>query len=304
MSSREPFAPGAVDNHVRRVALGTVQFGRKYGVANVDGQVSREQAAAILAYAATRGLDTLDTAIAYGDSEQRLGEIGVDQWRVISKLPRLPMEARDVERWAIDHLEGALRRLRIPACYALMVHHAPDLGGSHGRSLYRALSRLKREGLVEKIGVSVYGPEDLEHLVERFSLDIVQAPFNVIDRRLWSSGWLQRLVSSGTEVHVRSVFLQGLLVMDASKRPEKFNRWRRLLDSWDAWLREQRVNPVHACLAFALSLPAISRVVVGVDSLAQLREVLDFSAEGPAVPPASVMSDDADLINPSHWDIL
>lgn len=284
-----------------RLALGTVQFGLRYGVANQTGQVSPDNAATILSHASAAGIDTLDTAIAYGQSEQRLGEIGVGQWQVISKLPAIAESCTDVAGWVEESVMGSLERLRIPKLRGLLLHRSQQLLGSQGGELFRALVTLRDEGRVEKIGVSIYDPDELDALWSRYQLDLVQAPFNILDRRLATSGWLTRLHQTGTEVHVRSAFLQGLLLMDTGNRPAQFNRWQPLWDDWDRWLEEQALTPPQACLGFAYSQPEIDRVVVGVDSLKQLQEIL-VGVKGPAVePPTALISGDLDLINPSRW---
>src|SRR5262245_8105630 len=123
----------------RRLALGTVQFGLRYGIANEIGQVGRDQAAAILAHAHAAEVDTLDTAIGYGQSEQRLGEIGVAGWRVVSKLPSIPESCADVSRWVHESLDGSLSRLGIPKLYGLLLHRPQELLGRNGPALHRAL---------------------------------------------------------------------------------------------------------------------------------------------------------------------
>ena len=287
-----------------RLVLGTVQFGLPYGIANQAGQVSRAEATAIMDHARGRGIDTLDTAIAYGESEQRLGEIGVAQWQVISKLPAVPEYCTDIAEWVHESVLGSLQRLRIQRLRGLLLHHPHQLLGPEGSALYRALVSIKNQGKVEKIGISIYGPDELDALWPRYRFDLVQAPFNIIDRRLAVSGWLARLHQAGAEVHVRSVFLQGLLLMDAAKRPAAFNRWEPLWQQWHRWLDNQALTPLQACLGFALTQPGIDRVVIGVESLAQLQEIL-VSVETPAVePPVTLVSEAPDLVNPSRWAAL
>lgn len=286
---------------INRLALGTVQFGVPYGIANQTGQVSCNEVAAILDYAVNAGLNTLDTAIAYGESEQRLGEIGVKQWRIITKLPPVPESCTDVHAWVQKSILGSLERLRAPKLHGLLLHRPQQLLGPQGNVLYRALVASKDQGKVEKIGVSIYDPAELDILCSQYQLDVVQAPFNIIDRRLATSGWLTRLHESGTEIHVRSVFLQGLLLMKAAIRPATFNRWQPLWQQWHGWLSEQRLTPLQACLGFVLTHPQIDRVVVGVDSLMQLKGII-ANVEMPVVElPSTLVSEDMDLINPSRW---
>ena len=295
-----------VRKHTRvcRLALGTVQFGLPYGVANESGQVSHTEAVAILEHAWAAGIGTLDTAIAYGQSEQRLGEIGVDNWRVVTKMPTMPDAYTTVRDWVQESVRCSLNRLHINRLHSLLLHRSQQLLEPQSEELYAALLELKEQGCVEKIGVSIYDPEELDNLYPHFKLDIVQAPFNILDRRLKTSGWLTRLYRAGTEVHARSVFLQGLLLMGATRRPQKFDRWKPLWDRWDHWLEEQEVTPLQACLGFVLSQQEIGRVVVGVDNQRQLQEILDAAEVEAPQPPDFLMTDDPDLINPSRWNML
>lgn len=272
-----------------------------YGVANKVGQVGRDEAMGILEHASGAGMDTLDTAIGYGESERRLGEIGVGQWRIISKLPAPPDTCTDVLGWAEESLAGSLARLRIGCLHGLLLHSSTPLLGPRGDALYGALARLRTQGLVKKIGVSIYCPAELDVLQGRFHLDVVQAPFNILDRRLAASGWLRTLHEAGIEVHTRSLFLQGLLLMDAASRPVAFNRWQPLWDRWDGWLARERLTPLQATLNFAFSRPEIDRIIVGVDSLTHLRDILAAGDPGRVDFPEHLQSGDLALIDPSKW---
>lgn len=287
-----------------KLALGTVQFGLDYGIANQRGQVCQDEARLILSHAKAHGISTLDTAINYGNSEQRLGEIGVAGWQVISKLPALPDHCQDVEAWVRSEVQASLERLRIPSLRGLLLHRPEQLLGKQGEKIHRALLALKQQGLVEKIGVSIYDPVELDSLTQYCHIELVQAPFNIFDRRLITSGWLDRLTKMNIELHTRSVFLQGLLLMPNTKRPDKFNRWQPLWQRWEQWLAETGLTPLQACLRDALAQTGIARVIVGVDSLAQIKEIL-LAAEGQAPElPEALQSNDIDLINPAHWKNL
>ena len=286
-----------------KLALGTVQFGLAYGVANKVGQPSLGDIRRILEAARKSGIDTLDTARAYGDSERRLGDCNMAGWRVITKLPDRH-GAQRVSDWAESCLRQSLAELKTSKVEALLLHRPALLLSADGRELYSALQSMKETGLVNKIGVSVYGPEELDMLVPGFGLDLVQLPLNVLDRRFLKSGWLARLADRGIEVHARSCFLQGLLLAEAGKLPDKFSRWALLWEKWTAWLRESGQSALQACIGFSQSLPEIHRVLVGVDSEQQLKEIL-AAAQAPSIhPPSGLYSDDPDLINPSRWNLL
>jgi aryl-alcohol dehydrogenase-like predicted oxidoreductase len=284
-----------------RLVLGTAQFGLRYGISNSSGQVSRAEIRNTLDFASESGVRALDTAVAYGDSEARLGEYGVSGWRVISKLPHIEADGSALPAEVERLVAGSLERLKIPRLQGLLLHRSTDLLGPRGRELHDCLLSLKRDGLIEKIGASIYDPAELADL-SGFELDLVQAPFNILDRRLVDSGWLSRLASRGTEVHVRSIFLQGLLLMTTERRPPAFARWNSVWRMWDAWQAESGVAPAVACVQFALSFPQIDGVVVGVEGAKQLDEILRAgNATGVPLPPASLRTEDVDLINPSRW---
>lgn len=285
-----------------RLALGTAQFGLRYGVANIEGQVSEANAKSIIDCARKAGIDTIDTAIAYGDSEERLGRIGVADWRVVTKLPAVPDDCGDPVDWIAKNVESSQRRLRVPTLYALLLHAPLQLLTQTGKAIHRGMLDLKVRGLVSKIGISVYDPSQLDAIFARFSFDIVQAPFNVIDRRLESSGWLARLHAKRVEIHTRSAFLQGLLAVASDRRPSGFARWQPLWDKWDKWLSYSGLTPIQACVGFALSRRNVDRVVVGVDSPTHLDEIVAASTGAVPDPPADLTSNDEDLIDPSRWN--
>ena len=290
--------------NTRRLALGTAQFGLNYGIANQAGQVLVNDAATILDCAAVAGLDTLDTAIAYGDSEERLGQIGVNQWQIVSKLPQLPDQSQDVSAWVRASVIGSLERLKVSCLGGLLLHHPADLLGSKGDALYAAMAELKSLGVVKKIGISIYQPDELDTLPERMTFDVVQAPFNIIDRRLIYSGWLSRLRDLGVELHVRSVFMQGLLLMPGALRPAKFQRWQPLWDEWERWLSVHQLTPLEACLRYALSFNEIRRVIVGVDTPGQLKGIMTAASGNFPPVPVGLQSTDVALLNPSNWHQL
>ncbi len=289
-----------------RLALGTVQFGLPYGVANTKGQVSYDQAEAMLGAMRTVGIDTIDTAIAYGEAETVLGRIGISGFRLVSKVPALRESALAVDDWVVAQVEASLERLRVPRLGGLMLHAPDDLLGPHGLDLARGLRRARDSGLAERIGLSVYSPEQLAALVDRLPLEILQIPLNVFDRRFVETGWLDRLVADGVEVHARSVFLQGLLLMPHDLVPSKFVPFSPLIDRWHQWLASEASNmsTVQACLAHVASYAGISRLVVGADSLEQLQDIVEAVSIAPIRAPESLASPPTPLINPVLWNTL
>ncbi len=286
-----------------RLALGTAQFGLKYGIANPAGQMAFEEARNVLLTATQAGMDTLDTAVAYGSSEEQLGVLGVRNWKIVSKLPALPMAIDDVGSWVMTQLHGSLRRLGVDQLDCILLHRPLDLLGSQSASYVQALRRVKEYGLAKSIGYSIYSPDELVALLPVLMPDVVQAPFNIIDRRLASSGWMVKLADKGIRIHTRSVFLQGLLLMPPDSRPKWFSRWQHLWRAWSESCMQSGQSPLSLALRYVLSHPYIERVVVGVDSVTQLEEIIRASLESVVSSFPLIESHDIELLEPSRWKI-
>jgi aryl-alcohol dehydrogenase-like predicted oxidoreductase len=185
-----------------------------------------------------------------------------------------------------------------------MLHRSSDLSGPDGDAIHAGLRAVVDRGLVERSGVSIYSPSELDGIVPRYAIDIVQAPYSAIDQSLKTSGWLEKLKDRSIEVHTRSAMLQGLLVMQPAERPAKFAPWADLLARWDSWVASTGLTPLQGAISLACAEPGIDRVVVGVDSNAQLLEIVAAaSILAPAVP-ATLASTDTRLINPANWTSL
>lgn len=286
-----------------KIALGTVQFGMQYGVANPGKRVSAEETQRILSMARSRGIDTLDTAAAYGDSEVVLGRIGTDSFKVVSKLPPRDSYVTESAEWVEACVKSSLSNLNQNSLYGYLLHRPLELLTDDGKAIYNTLRRLQKDGLIKKIGVSVYGPEDLEKLSQYYRFDLVQAPMNIVDRRMLDSGWLAHLKDLDTEIHIRSAFLQGLLLMKPSDRPAYFDRWSELFKAFEQWCIAEDVTALQACLGFLNSQSMVDKVVVGADTVDQLQSIMDAAdCDTSHIPPALNSSDKA-LINPANWTL-
>lgn len=285
-----------------RLALGTVQFGLDYGISNKAGQVAGDEAAAIVRAARDAGVTILDTAVSYGDSEARLGQIGVEGFQIVSKVPAIPDEIEDIAGWMSGIVRQSLVKLRTGKLYGLLLHRPEQLAEARSAEIQAALERLKADGLVEKTGVSIYAPSDLDRLSGHYRPDLLQAPFNLFDDRLISSGWLTRLKAGGTEVHVRSIFLQGALLFSPEERPKELERWGAHFALYDEWMSTHDRSALEACVSYALSFPEIDRVVVGVESASHLRGVIAAASASPPPFAERIVSSDAGLLDPRAWN--
>ena len=289
-----------------KLGLGTVQFGTDYGLNSLDGQVRPQEVKKILNYARSKQIVLLDTAPAYGNSEEILGGINNSEFQVVTKtrhFDTLKITNDEVSLLNQD-FNNSLKKLNQIKIYGLLIHNADDLLKPGGEKILDLLQKFKQTNRLMKVGVSVYDHIKLHSILDNFDIDMVQLPFNIIDRRMLDSGMLASLYKKGIEVHARSVFLQGLLLMSAKLMPSKFNRWNNLWKLWHEWLHDNRISPVEASVRYAISFSEISKVLVGVDSVNQLKEIYKASSGTLPKIPDELQTTDADLLNPSNWEQL
>jgi aryl-alcohol dehydrogenase-like predicted oxidoreductase len=288
-----------------KLALGTAQFGLDYGLSNTSGQVELPEVKSILEEAKKYNIDTLDTAIAYGNSESILGEVGVDKFSIVTKLPPIPKDISDIESWVNNQVKASLKKMNIDSVSGLLLHRSADLFETPKRQLFDSLCKLRDNGTVNKIGISIYNPDELETLEEHgIKIDIIQAPFNILDRRLESSGWLNKLNLAGIEIHIRSVFLQGLLLQEKDQRNPYFNKWDDYFNQLDEWVNDTKQTKLSAALNFPYSYDKINKIIVGVQNKPQLIDVISsISQNSHLAIPEEFRIDDPMLINPTNWNL-
>lgn len=291
-----------------RLGLGTAQFGLDYGVSNPTGKVRIQEIRKILELAATSGVSILDTAPAYGASEAAIGSAlgGRTDFRIVTKTPvfaRNAIDENDVRALA-ETFRQSREALRRDQLYGLLFHRAADVLKPGGKSLIDAALRLVETGAVEKIGVSVYTGADIERILELFTPDIVQVPVNVFDQRLLVSGHLANLRSLGTEIHIRSVFLQGLLLMNPDRIPPYFEPFKAHIARYFDAVAAAGMSRLEAALAFAMSLDA-DVALIGVTSVQELQEVLRYSHSqtGNPIDYGQFAQSDPRLVEPSRWQL-
>lgn len=290
-----------------RLGIGTVQFGLDYGISNAAGKTPRAEVGRILACAGRHGIDLLDTAALYGDSEAALGASlpAGERWRIVTKTPVFPAAAH-ITAIEADELRrsfaGSLERLGQSRLYGLLLHAPADLLKPGGERLWQTMLALKASGAVEKIGYSVYGPADLRALLADFRPDLVQVPLSALDQRLLRDGRLAGLKRLGVEVHARSVFLQGLLLMEPAQLPAAL-QGRRELTRYAAFLAAHGLGRIEGALQFIRSVASVDVALVGVAWREQLEQCVDaFRPPTGALPDfAQVACDDERLLNPATW---
>ena len=274
-------------NLTSKIGIGTVQFGTDYGISNEQGKTKPEGVKAILNYAREAGIDTLDTASAYGNAEEVLGQNDLRSFSIVSKF--MPPENGHVA----DQLNSTLNALQIDQLHGYLAHRPQAI--IENPDEWKRLNNLKDQGLIRKIGFSLNHPEELKNLLDKkLHPDLIQVPYNYFDRRF--EDFIQKFHSEGCEVHTRSTFLQGLFFVHPKKLGQHFNEIKPSLKR----LQDSTKNLSGFLLKFVLNQPHIDKVIVGVENLSQLKSNLKDINESYEYPPFNT-SISENILNPSRW---
>lgn len=279
------------------LALGTVQFGMAYGVAGRGEPVPAHEVHEILARAWSSGIRVLDTAPGYGDIEERLADlVDTRPFDIVSKIPALPhsLSADGVAMFVSESVHRSCARLR-GRLSTVLFHRGEDLEGPHGETAWRAASAAAATAGV-RLGVSCYSPAEAAAIFERFPIAVAQVPGNAFDQRLASATGLEQV-----ELHVRSVFLQGLLMLSRKDASERLPCATAAIHTWKNWCLERNLSPLQAALGIAKGLPGARYCVVGVDRAAHLDEILQSWEEVGPLQAATLSIDDEHVIDPRRW---
>lgn len=255
--------------------MGTAAFGQAYGISNSKTLSTSKEIHSILEYCLENGINTLDTAKSYGDSEKILGENGIENFLVVTKI----FCERNYKKGELElKVRTSLKRLRIRKCHGILIHNEVALQGPQGGVIASELRALVELGLTEKIGFSTYDPKEADITLSKFQLDLVQIPMNLFDRRAVEGGFIEKWSLNRTEVHLRSVFLQGLLLKEPVTTQKKSATIP--VDECTKYInicRSSRINPLDACLSYVFKNAPGARVVVGPTSTQEMKEIAEFN---------------------------
>ena len=253
----------------QKMVLGTVQFGLDYGISNNTGKTSSEEVSKILDTAYNHGIDILDTAQEYGDSESVLGLHHGNRFKIITKINPVTGDKRS----AVQLVQQSLQRLNIDKLYGTLFHSASS-ARQNPRTVVE-LKKLQEQGIIKKVGYSVYTPDELNELIKLFGRpDIIQIPYNLLDLRFEEMA--QDLHNKGVEIHTRSTFLQGLFFKSTEELPEFFQPVISYLKELKTTFPDKG-KLARVLLSHSLSKDFIDYVVLGVNNSLQLQENLKAS---------------------------
>lgn len=276
------------------LVLGTAQLGLAYGIAGSGRRVSEDTARSILELAWASGIRTLDTAPAYGDIEGRLSSLCRKRdFRVISKVSGASSnQPLDLET-LLTSLQRSLQHLG-PMLSGILFHNSSELSGTTGIDLWTNAREWTHQHDI-MLGVSGYSPGELLSMHAMLDLDFVQLPGNALDQRM------QENPLSTRQVHLRSCFLQGLLLMPLGEVERRLPAATQSLKSWHIWLQEQSLSAVQGALSVVKGFRQVTHCVIGVDNTKQLEEIMEAWEGCTPLTAETLQTPDLDIIDPRRW---
>ena len=285
-----------------KLGLGTVQFGLDYGIANKNDCCSDYDISQILQLAYQNNLEMLDTAPTYGNAEKRLGKTeNIKNFKVLTKIGTVQRDDFDAD-YIVNQINASLHDLNLSSLYGCLCHTPRAITSFSGQKLLEHLSVLKKQGHFKKIGVSIYDLDEVDHILSWGDIDVVQLPLNILDQRFFISDSLKKLKERNIEIHVRSAFLQGLLLMPinlvAKLKSEALFPIREL----HSMSEELDCSLIQLCLGFISNIKEVDHIIVGVNKPSHLTGII--KAYGYDFDPSNYQNlavSDPKIIDPRTW---
>jgi len=243
------------------------------------------------------GIDLFDTAVQYGNAEERLGQQSISKRKIVTKIGFF-----SVGNTLIDQIENSFKNLQSKSIYGCLFHNCNDL--IENKDLWTNLLKYKEAGRIKKIGFSLYEPDVLLELLQvGFIPDIVQVPFSILDRKF--EPYFDMLKKKSVEIHVRSIFLQGLYFKNPSKLSGKLIELQAVLTDLHNICLRNKINMLQLCLNFVEQYKNIDYAVIGIETVAQLQEVTqtniwELNWES-IIKSTKHFSMKKELLNPINW---
>ena len=279
----------------KKFILGVAQFGLNYGILNRFNLNKKNELKKILNFSKKKGIKSLHTSKYYGKANKFLASENLKFFKIFAKFKSKDLINRNFLK-NFDKVKNELRNNDL----TLMLDGFEKCNSKLKAKIYNFLLDLKKKKIINKFGYSIYSFKNLKKICAKFKPNILQCPYNVVDRRLEEKKLLQFLKINKIEIHVRSIFLQGLLIPHYSKLPKKFLKWKKNFKIFQEQMSDYKISNLNGCLNFILKNNYIDKILVGVDNINQLKEIINTKLDNKIKFPIINIKDEK-LINPSKW---
>ncbi|KZR73708.1 aldo/keto reductase [Prochlorococcus marinus] len=258
------------------LCLGTVQLGQDYGITNKTGKPKQQESESILEFAAKEKIKYLDTAQAYGSSEEVIGKSNSRKcFKIITKLKPLKAEeiGNEINVWN-ESIEKSLNKLNIKTIDTLLLHKSSDFPVQRQSIMKEWITKNKEIGNFKRFGLSIYEKEELKD-IDIGCVDVIQLPMSIYDQRHIENGLIGELNNERISVHVRSIFLQGLILTEGKYWPDFISEnLRKHHLRWTKGQIEKNQSMLEGAINFIKSIENIEAAIVGITNMREIRDII------------------------------
>ena len=279
--------------------MGTANFNYNYGINRKNQNFSLKSLKKILNFAYKNKIKNIDTASVYSGVEKKLGKLNLNKFKISSKLKKIPNNCKNIKKRIFNEINDSINNLNVKKIEHFFLHHPQDLINKKTKyEVYKSLTQAKKLGLIKKIGISIYSFQELNKIINKFKVDIVQIPYSLFDRRFEII--MRKLRNKKIHIQARSIFLQGLLLSDYNDLPKKFLKFNHL-KKFENWIKKNKITRIQAAVSFVKQMKLIDSYVIGFNNLQQLKEIyLLFKTKNKKFP-KNISSNNINLIDPRKW---
>ena len=287
-------------NLKNKIIIGTAQLDNKYGIFKDRKKITKKNIKEIFENLKKENYLFIDTFSDYKNSEKLLQNINLKKFKIIGKIGIL-RNKKNIYKFLKKKILNSLKKLKINNFEGFLIHDEKDLCCSKSNEIYDALISMKNIGYIKKIGISMYNFDKVIEIVKNFKIDIIQLPYNLLDRRLENKELQNILKAKKVQIYVRSIFLQGLLLSEKSKIPPQFQKYQNLFDKIDNFCIRNDTNKLELCLKFVTNKNFIDKIIIGIDDKKNIFDINKIKINKMNYRLPNIFSIDKKLIDPRKW---
>ena len=278
----------------KKLMIGSANFTQRYGADST--KIKKDEIKKIFNLAKKNNIYQIDTAEAYINKK--------DVFKNVDKKFKFSTKIIPNSKWVSlefcqNELERHFKIFNSNKIESILFHDVKVLFTKNGLKIFRNLEILKKKKYFKKIGLSIYDTQCLNYIIANYDFDVVQCPYNILDRRILTSGWFDKLNSKGIEIHIRSIFLQGLLVNKNVYKKQYFKKWKKKFSEWFLWLEDNNISPIDYCFSDLLNYD-FDKIIIGINNSKNLEEIINFKTVNKNKMINFSISDKK-LIDPRNW---
>ena len=284
-----------------KLCFGTANFVKNYGINKSEGY-NQKKVKIILNLLKQNKIKYIDTAINYKNVERKIGKFNLNFFEIYTKIPEIPKKIKNIDLWIHNQITLSLKKTNKFFFEGVFLHNPEDLLKNKKKQIFDTLETLKKQKKIKKIGVSVYDLKTLKRIIKEFKIDIIQIPYNLFDRGQKKKELLNILKKNKIEIHARSIFLQGVLLMDSNKLPQRLKKWKNKFIQLENWCMKNKVSKIQACLNAVLEDKIFNKVLISVENEKQLFQLLNaINKRNKKNYPKNLQTNEKKLIDPRLW---